>query len=93
VSTVPAQIALQRTPLPTKSAAIDLVNPITAAFVTPEARRLITPLMELATENVMLQCSTQPSAFLAARVSCRVRPVARPGFIAFVSADSRQSRP
>ena len=34
-STVPGQIALQRTPRVTKSAAIDLVMPITAALVAP----------------------------------------------------------
>ena len=33
--TVPGQIALQRTPRPTKSAATDLVSPITAALVVP----------------------------------------------------------
>jgi hypothetical protein len=34
-STVPGQIALQRMPRVTKSAAIDLVRPITAALVAP----------------------------------------------------------
>jgi hypothetical protein len=34
-STVPGQIALHRMPLPTKSAAIDFVNPITAALLAP----------------------------------------------------------
>jgi hypothetical protein len=33
VSTVPGQMALQRTPWPTKSAATDFVRPITAALV------------------------------------------------------------
>jgi hypothetical protein len=35
VSMVPGQIALQRMPRPTKSAAIDLVSPITAALLVP----------------------------------------------------------
>jgi len=35
VSTVPGAIALQRMPLPTKSAATDLVSPTTAALLAP----------------------------------------------------------
>src|SRR5258706_8793057 len=54
VLTVPGQIALQRTPCPTKSAAIDFVNPITAAFVTEYAKRLGTPLMLDATEDMLM---------------------------------------
>src|SRR5262245_8411155 len=44
-STVPGQSALQRTPLPTKSAATDLVKPMTAAFVAPYTQRLGMPLI------------------------------------------------
>ena len=39
-STVPGQIALQRMPRVTKSAAIDLVSPITAAFEVAYTKRL-----------------------------------------------------
>src|SRR5689334_6457799 len=44
-STVPGQIALQRMPLPTKSAATDFVKPITAALLAPYTQRLGMPLM------------------------------------------------
>src|SRR5204862_2872079 len=52
-STVPGQIALQRTPLPTKSAATDFVNPMTAAFVAPYTQRFGIPLMLEAIEATL----------------------------------------
>src|SRR2546429_7439196 len=54
VSTVPGQTALQRIPCRTKSAAIDLVRPITAALLEPEAKRLGRPRTEEATEDMLM---------------------------------------
>src|SRR5438445_5186092 len=53
-STVPGQIALQRILRPTKSAAIALVRPITAALLTPYANRFGAPLMLDATEDMLM---------------------------------------
>src|SRR5690606_13681200 len=53
-STVPGQIALQRMPWPTKSAATDLVRPMTAALLVPYTKRLETPFMLDATEAMLM---------------------------------------
>src|SRR5690606_34942791 len=53
-SAVPGQIALQRMPWPTKSAATDLVRPMTAALLVPYTKRLETPFMLDATEAMLI---------------------------------------
>src|SRR5678816_3573209 len=53
-STVPGQMALQRMPCATKSAATDLVRPMTAALVAPYAQRSGTPVMEPATDDMLM---------------------------------------
>ena len=53
-STVPGQIALQRTPWVMKSAATDLVKPITAALVAPYTKRFGAPLMLPATDATLM---------------------------------------
>src|SRR5690349_20822340 len=47
-------MALQRMPFPTKSVATDFVSPMTAAFVTPYAQRSGTPVMEPATDDMLM---------------------------------------
>ena len=54
VSTVPGQTALTLIPSSMKSAAIDLVIPMTAAFVVPYTNLLGTPLIEEATEDMLM---------------------------------------
>ena len=53
VSMVPGHTALQRMPRLTKSMAMDLVSPITAALLAPYTKRLGMPLMLPATEAML----------------------------------------
>src|SRR5438874_12453537 len=53
VAIVPGQIALQRTPCTMKSAATDLVRPITAALVALYTARFGTPFTEEAVDAML----------------------------------------
>src|SRR4029450_8722662 len=65
-STVPGQIALQRTPRATKSTAIDLVRPMTAALLAPYAKRFGTPVTLDATDD-MLTIDPRPRSSIPGR--------------------------
>src|SRR5690242_9437179 len=60
VSTVPGPIALQRMPFVTKSAAIDFVRPMTAAFDAPYTKRFGRPLTLEAIELMLMIDDARP---------------------------------
>src|SRR4249920_32752 len=75
-STVPGQIALQRMPRDTKSAATALVRPITAALLAPYTNRLGTPFTLPATD-AMLTIEPPPCSSMPGRKARIVRAIAR----------------
>src|SRR5690606_21172551 len=72
VSTVPGQIALQRMPWDTKSAATDLVRPITAALVVPYTKRFGTAFTLEQIED-MLMIEPPPRSIMRGRKALIIR--------------------
>lgn len=73
--TVPGQIALQRMPRVTKSAATDFVRPMTAAFDAPYTKRFGTPFTLDAADD-MLMIEPPPFSSIAGRNARIVRYMA-----------------
>ena len=76
VCTVPGQIALQRTPWRTVSAATLLVSPITAALLVPYTQRAGAPLMLLAPLD-MLMMEPRPRSIMPGRAARMVLTMLR----------------
>src|SRR6478672_7012348 len=74
-STVPGQIALQRMPRVTKSAATAFVSPMTAAFDAPYANRFGTPFTLDAADD-MLMIDPPPLSSIAGKNARIVRYIA-----------------
>ena len=75
-SIVAGQIALQRIPSLTKSAATHLVRPMTAALEAPYAKRLTTPISELAIDD-MLMMLPPPASIIPGRNASHTRKTPR----------------
>src|SRR5437016_11993372 len=77
VAIVPGQIALQRMPRLMKSAATDLVSPITAALVALYTARFGTPLTEEAVEAMLMMDTLRPVAFACSSIFGRNARIVR----------------